>query len=214
VWFDHWCYVTFSLHLRDMNTMSPSTAILRTPEQSFIRVSELPGSRDSARQAVSRAAQRNELVAIRRGLYYRGVETQYGMSQPSVEDIVREVLGDVGVGPAEYSAARAWSVTTQVPATFHVAVLWPKSAINGVTQHTRKNPERIRLSAREIALLELMRAPEVFVEAGWTVLVEKVREALRVREISEERVLGALGGERSVAVRHNCSKLFTDLATR
>jgi hypothetical protein len=134
------------------------------------------------------------------------------MTRPRVEEIIREVLGEAGNGPAGYSAAREWGVTTQVPPAFHIAALWPTAPIEGVMQYTRRNRERASLNAKEIALLELMRAPEVYVEAGWTVLVRKVRDALASGEAVEGRLRVAATGERNVAVRENFDRLVSDLA--
>ena len=151
-------------------------------------------------------------MPIRRGLYYRGAKTRYGMTRPRVEEIVREVLGEAGNGPTGYSAAREWGVSTQVPSSFHVAALWPADPIEGVTQHARRNRQRASLNAKEIALLELMRAPEVYVESGWSALVRKVRDALACGEVVEVRLRVAVAGEWNVAVRENFDRLVSDLA--
>lgn len=194
-----------------MSIISPATAIRSTPARSFVHVNRLPGTATAARQAASRAARSGELMAVRRGLYYRGAKTRYGMTRPRIEEIVREVLGGAGNGPAGYSAAREWGVTTQVPTSFHVAALWTSDPIEGVVQHARRNRERASLNAKEIALLELMRAPEVYVEAGWSALAQKVRDALAGGEVSEGRLRVAVAGERNVAVRENFDKLVSDL---
>lgn len=194
-----------------MSTLSPSAAILATPERSFIHVDQLPGTPDAARQAASRAARNGELVRVRRGLYYRGAKTRYGMTRPRVEDIAREILGDTGTGPTGHSAARTWDVTTQLPSAFHVATLWKVDPIDGVIQHSRRNKERAKLNTKEIALLELMRAPEVYVEAGWNTLVDKVHEAFTTGEIRKNALLTALKGERSNTVRENFAKLLPDV---
>ncbi|MEA5053254.1 MAG: hypothetical protein VB093_07415, partial [Propionicimonas sp.] len=78
------------------------------------------------------------------------------MTRPGVDEVAWEVLGETGSGPAGYSAAREWGVTTQVPASFHVATLWLTDPIAGVTQHSRRNKERAMLNPKEIALLELL----------------------------------------------------------
>lgn len=195
-----------------MNAISPAAAIRSAPERSFVHVSRLPGSPAAARQAASRAARDGELVAVRRGLYFRGAKTRYGMTRPRVEDVAREVLGETGSGPAGYSAAREWGVTTQVPATFHVATLWAADRIPGVTQHARRNKARAPLNAKEIALLELLRAPDTYVESGWRVLVDRVREALSVGDVREAPLRTAVAGEHSLAVRENFTELVEDLS--
>ena len=68
------------------------------------------------------------------------------------------------------------------------------------------------LGGKEIALLQLMRAPEVYVEAGWTALVRKVRDAFASGEVVEGRLRVAVTGERNVAVRENFDRLVSDLA--
>lgn len=206
------CDVTFPVNLRDMSVISPATAIRNAPARSFVHVNRLPGTATAARQAASRAARSGELMPVRRGLYYRGAKTRYGMTRPRIEEIVREVLGAAGNGPAGYSAAREWGVTTQVPSSFHVAALWTADPIEGVTQHSRGNRERISLNSKEIALLELLRAPEVYVETGWNTLARKVRDAFAGGEVVADRLRVAVASERNVTVRENFDRLLTDAA--
>lgn len=194
-----------------MTTLTPAAAIRNAPERSFVRVTDLPGTATAKRQALSRAARDGELVAVRRGLYYRGVRTAYGMTTPSTAEIVREVLGSVGVGPAGYSAAREWGVTTQVPPFVHVATLRKVDAIGGVKQTLRRNVARAELNAKEIALLELLRAPEVYVEAGWSVLAANVQRAAAAGEIRVGRVREVARSEFDVAVRENVARLMGDV---
>lgn len=185
--------------------------IRSTPERCFIHVNRLPGSETAARQAASRAARNGEIIPIRRGLYYRGSQTRYGMTRPRLEEIAAEVLGDVGIGPAGYSAAREWGVTTQVPAFYHVAVLWKTDPIAGITQQSRSNKERVKLNEKEIALLELLRAPEVYIEAGWQVLVANAQESIEKGQIRVDSLRSAVPGERNIGVRLNFDKLVADL---
>ena len=88
-------------------------------------------------------------------------------------------------------------MTTQVPSSFHVAALCTSEPIEGVRQHARRNLERASLNAREIALLELLRAPEVYVEADWSAVVGKVRDALAGGEVVESRLRVTVAGERN-----------------
>ena len=191
---------------------SPTAAIRSAPECTFVRVSALPGRPETARQAASRAARAGELVPVRRGLYYRGKMTRYGMTPPRIEEVVREVLGSRGVGPTGYSAARAWGVTTQVPAKYEVATLHPSSPIVNVKQVHRSNLARIDLNELEIALLELLRDPDIYVEAGWSNLVERVRQASEAGEVRLAAMAAAVPGERNVSIRTNFQRLSTDLA--
>ena len=202
--------VTFPIHFGDMTTLSPAAVIRETPEKSFVRVDRLPGSSTAARKAASRAVKDGQLVPVRRGLYYRGSRTRYGVTAPRAEEVARAVLGTRGIGPAGYSAAHAWGVTTQIPPVWHVATLRTVDPIDGVVQHERRNLARADLNEKEIALLELLRSPEVYVEAGWDSLARKVRVALRTGEISAERLREAVPGEYNRAVRDNFARLELD----
>lgn len=196
----------------DMTTLTASQVIRETPRGSFVPLGALPGPSAAARQAVSRATRAGELVTVRPGLYYRGATTRYGMTRPPVEAIVREVLGVTGVGPAGFSAAREWDVTTQVPATYHVAALWTVAAIDGVTQYSRRNRARGELNPKEIALLELLRDPGVFVESGWESLVGRYTDAQAQGLVREAHLERAVASERNQSVRHNFATLLADAA--
>lgn len=190
-----------------METPSPASVIRAMPEKSFVHVDRLPGSATAARKAASRAAADGEIVFVRRGLYYRGKRTRYGMTTPRVEEVARAVLGTRGVGPAGYSAARSWGVTTQIPPVWHVATLRPVDIIAGVKQHARRNLARTDLNEKEIALLELLRAPEVYIETGWADFVTKVREAVRIGKVREGALRSAVTSEHNAAVRANFERL-------
>lgn len=133
------------------------------------------------------------------------------MTRPRAEEIVREVLGTRGVGPTGYSAARAWGVTTQVPPVLQVATLFTTDPIPGIKQVSRRNPARFDLNSLEIALLELLREPEVLVEAGWDVLVVRVRDAVREGKIRLDALKTAVPGESSVAARRHFARLVDDV---
>lgn len=193
-----------------MTTLSPAAAIRETPENTFVRVDSLPGSSAAARKAVSRAVKDGLLLPVRRGLYYRCRRTSHGVTAPRPDEVARAVLGSRGIGPASYSAARAWGVTMHVPRVWHVAALRTVDPIDGVVQHLRKNLARADLNEKEIALLELLRSPEVYVDDGWAALVDKVRVALRAGEVSAERLREALPGEYNRAVRDNFARLELD----
>jgi hypothetical protein len=190
-----------------MAMVSPAAAIRESPEKSFVHVDRLPGSPTAARKAASRAVGEGLLLPVRRGLYYRGRRTRYGLTAPRADQVARAVLGTRGIGPAGYSAARAWGVTTQVPPVWHVATLRTVDPIDGVKQHERKNLARMDLNEAEIALLELLRAPEIYVEAGWDTLVRKVRVATRAGEIRGDLLRAAVPGEHNRAVRENFARL-------
>lgn len=193
---------------------SPRAYLEAVPVGSFVRTKELPGTKAAVSIAASRAAQRGELVLVRRGLYFKGVRTQYGMMRPTEEQIAEEFLGTRGVGPSGLSAARALGVTTQIPAKPEFAIVVGRSeALQGMFRiHTRKNAARLDLSAQEIALLEVLRDPETLVESGWPALVRAVKELAAAAAIRLPEVAAAVRTEPNQSVRHWFGQLTVDLA--
>lgn len=152
-------------------------------------------------------------MRVRRGLYYKGARTRYGMTRPSVEDLVRAVLDREGLGPTGYTAARVFELTTQVPTAMELAVAGPLPAsVANVRLHRRNNMSRRRLRYEEIALLELLRDPEVFVDGGWPALVVAARTAVDAHKVRLPEFARAAKGESSPAVRDRALRLVTDAA--
>ena len=193
--------------------LSPAAAIRAVPARSFVRVESLPGTSVTIRKALSRAAKDGVVVRVGPGVYYKGVPTKYGMTGPSDRESLKVMLGERGVGPAGYSAARAWGVTTQVPAVKEVATLGARKKLNKVKLITRSNLRRTDLNELEIALLELLRDPTTLVESGWDSLIERVREAVADGKIRPTALRAALPGESSRAVRDNFAKLDSVMHT-
>ena len=195
-------------------TMAPAAAIRSTRPRSFVRIETLPGTEAARRKAVSRAVGEGDLIKVRHGLYYRGVKTRYGMTGPSTVEVALEALGRKGVGPAGFSAAREWSLTTQVPPALHLAALKPAKDLPGITLAIRSNLDRVGLTYKEIALVELLRDPEVYVEHGWAALVKAVAVAEAAREARIRKVLAVASRERDLGTRANAARLGEELEAR
>ena len=192
---------------------TPGDCLRAMSARSFVRPDRLPGTGSAVRSALSLAARKGELVRVRNGLYYKGAKGRYGMSKPSPEEVAREVLGTVGVGPAGYSAARRLGLTTQVPAQLHISVAGPvPEQISEVRVHKRNNMARRVLNETEIALLEVLRSPSTFAEGGWDALVRSGAALVRSGEIDLNRLKSAVPGEGSRAARDNFERLTDDLA--
>lgn len=206
--------VTFPVQFCDMKSATkPAMAIRDAVPRSFVRVATLPGSEAAARKAASRAVANGELMRVRKGLYYKGAKTRYGTVKPRVEDVVREVLGrQAGFGPAGFSAARMLGLTTQVPARMHVAALKTVESIDGVEQHKRSNLRRADLTEREVAVLEILRAPESYVEGGFPRFVHAVANLLESGGARWEVLRKVVEGEHNTAVRANFQAVDSRLA--
>jgi hypothetical protein len=194
---------------------TPGTALAEVPAGRFVRVDDLPGSRAAASCAISRAHRAGDLIPIRKGLYFKGTKSRYGMNRPTTEQIALEVLGPVGAGPAGVSAARAFGLTTQIPAESTFSVAGPVPTVYGVKVSKRNNMRRRDLKWTEVALLELLRGDwEQTVDDGWDALVAAADQAVRDGRVHLQNVGHAVDGERSPTARKHFSHLVEDLRGR
>ncbi len=199
----------------DPVSLSPGKYLDGVPAGSFIHIDTLPGSRTAASSAASRAHKRGDLIPIRKGLYWKGTRTRYGMTRPTPEAAAAEILGRLGVGPTGHTAARALGLTTQLPATPTLTIAGPvPTSVPGVRVSRRNNMRRRELSYTEIALLELLRGSwESVVEGGWDALVTATAAAER-GSVRLDQLASADTGEHSPTARDNFARLAHDVAAR
>ena len=197
-------------------SLSPGKHLAGVPAGSFVHVDALPGSRGAASSAASRAHKHGDLIPIRKGLYWKGTRTRYGMTRPSSEAIAVEVLGKVGVGPSGHTAARTLGLTTQLPVTPALTVAGPvPTSVLGVRVSRRNNMRRRELTYTEIALLELLRGSwESVVEGGWAALVVATADAAERGTLRLDHIASAVEGERSPTARANFARLANDAQDR
>jgi hypothetical protein len=146
--------------------------VLRSSNR-FWRADDFTGSRAAVLRELSRLAESGKLWHVRRGLYWRGTETMLGMSRPSSVDLVQELVGPDGVGPAEWSAALALGLSTQHPRHDIIAVpVRPPSALDSrivlKNRSGREGRAKQKLNWNEVALLEVL--------SDWSQLIELPRE--------------------------------------
>ena len=167
---------------------------------SFLRRKDFSGSDRAVESELSRLVLAGELLRVRRGIYYRGKATRFGMTRPSLLDSAIAVAGP-GSGPAGVSAAHLLGLTTQVPGTVEVAAAGKvPEAMDGVRFRLRPFGRReLRLGPVEVAVLEVLRDPGAIeatptdTRARLMELIETgaVRAALLADEIAEEHHVGA-----------------------
>jgi len=142
----------------------------------FFRRRDFAGSDRAVESALSRLATSGELVRVRKGLYWRGQQTRFGMTRPSPLEIAVAVAGP-GSGPSGVAAAHLLGLTTQVPATVEVAVPGsPPDPIPGVRFRSRPYSRREhRLTSIEVAVLEVLRDPDA-TEMSWPQVARRLRK--------------------------------------
>lgn len=144
----------------------------------FLRRRDFEGGDRAVESALSRLAAEGELVRVRRGLYWRGKKTRFGMTHPSMLEAAVAV-GGPGSGPSGIAAAHLLGLTTQVPSTVDVAVPGKTpEPMRGVRFRSRPHSRRERrLSPVEVAVLEVLRDPDA-AEASWPRVVARIRELI------------------------------------
>jgi hypothetical protein len=173
--------------MRGVSETSVAGAVAHTitsaSAETFFTRTDFSGSDRAVESALSRLAAYGELLRVRRGLYWKGKPTRFGMTRPTPFQVALRVAGP-GSGPAGVAAAHMLGLTTQVPSTTEVAVPghMPEPIV-GVRFRTRSFDRRLRgLRPLEVAVLEVLRDPDS-VEASWTTV------ALRLGELAERGVI-------------------------
>jgi len=148
----------------------------RAKPGTFFRRRDFEGTDRAVESALSRLAAEEELVRVRKGLYWRGKKTRFGMTRPTPLEVALAVAGP-GSGPAGVAAAHHLGLTTQVPSIVEVAVPGKTpDPIRGIRFRSRPFSRRERrLTPTEIAVLEVLRDPRT-AEASWPLVVERIRE--------------------------------------
>jgi hypothetical protein len=146
----------------------------------FLRRHDFPGSDRGVESALSRLASEGELIRARKGLYWRGSRTRFGMTRPSPLEVALAVAGP-GSGPTGVAAANALGLSTQVPATVEVAA--PGRAPEGPYARRAR-----ALRPIEVAALEILRDPDS-AEVSWPAASRRITELMATGRVRRETVL-------------------------
>lgn len=165
--------------------------VAAAPAGRFFRPADFVGSTAAVETALSRLASEGTLRRVRRGLYWKGVNSRFGPGRPPANDVAVEVAGDRGNGPAGWTASHVLGLTTQVPAVTEMTVVGrhaPK-APDGIRFHTRSNLGRLKLGFYEIALMEVLRDWPATSDGDWTALLTTVEDFKAKGLINVEKVV-------------------------
>lgn len=192
-----------------------------TPVGGFLHTRELVdscGSRPAVEVALHRLHTEQHLVAVRRGLYFKGKPTRFGLTRPDPlrvgYEIARSAGFEAGVGPAGVSAACALGLTTQVPGWHEIAVPGRAPAdAPGVRFTSRSGVGRAGLRPLEVAVLEMLRGWPRYSERTWPEFAHAVSTLAERGEIDIAAVQRAVRRERHVAAREKASQLAVDVGS-
>lgn len=171
--------------------------ILRGERSRFIRAAEFAGPAGAVERTLARLVERGELVRVRNGLYYRGVETPLGMAPPDPREVIAALAPGRAIGPAGVTAANMLGLTTQVARRPAFAVTaWDGRPLEDVRILRRggargRGREAARLRGTEVALLEVLDAWADVVELRADAALERISTVLRSGEVRRSALLAA-----------------------
>jgi len=167
----------------------------------YFRRRDFPGGDRAVESALSRLAAEGQLVRVRRGLYWRGKKTRFGMTHPSVLQ-AGIAVGGPGSGPSGVAAAHLLGLTTQVPGTVDVAVPGKTpEPMRGVRFRSRPYSRRERrLTPTEVAVLEVLRDPDAS-EAPSSQVTARIRELIADGAVRADVLDAAVAAEPRVTAR-------------
>lgn len=176
--------------------------IRRLPERSFVRADDFDGPSDARYAALSRCAAEGELKRIRRGLYWKGPRSRYGMVPPSPAEIAMELAGP-GAGPAGISASRVFGLTTQVPSKFLMAVPGRPPEPFGEVEFVSRPARRASFGLKplEVAAVEVLRSWPEGSEVGFETFAAAFKDRVAAGDVRPDRVEAVVGSEHSPGAR-------------
>jgi hypothetical protein len=157
--------------------------VLAAAPGTFFRRRDFAGTDRAVESALSRLATAGEVMRVRKGLYWRGKETRFGMTRPSPLDVAIAVAGP-GSGPSGVAAAQMLGLTTQVPGTVEVAAPGKvPEPLLGVRFRSRPYSRQARkLRPIEVAVLELLRDPAA-AEVSWSDVERRIAELMADKKV-------------------------------
>jgi hypothetical protein len=169
--------------------------VCRSKER-FWRNEDFEADAGAVKNALLSLVAEGELERVRRGVYWRGRRTRFGMTVPSPVAAAREVLGDKdAVGAAEWYAANLLGLSTQVAPVPVVAVSRrAPTGLDGVRlvdRSARTGRREARLTADEVTLLEALEGWDRYVEADAATAAVRLLAALSGEGVRTERLVTA-----------------------
>lgn len=169
----------------------------------FWKTSDIDAPASTVQHLLSDLVKQGELRHIRKGLYWRGTKTPLGMSPPSPQALVEQIIGKAGIGPAGLSAANALRLSSQVPrrAEYAVPARPPADAesVHFVDRSTRRGRADYALEQSEVAALEVLDSWDRVIETGPGVAMGRLGELIATGKLDAGRLAAAGGTEPGAA---------------
>jgi hypothetical protein len=143
-----------------------------------------------------RLVQRGELQRVKRGVYWRGARSRFGMSAVPGVDSLRTAIGDdAAVGATGWHATNLLGLSTQVsPVETLVATHRPPEGLERLrvaSRVSRAARRDAKLNSIEVTVLEALEGWDRYVEADTATALRRFTELLGRDDVRVERLVAA-----------------------
>jgi len=169
--------------------------VLRSGERLWA-VEDFDGPASAVSNELRRLVARGELRRVRRGVYWRGTRSRFGMSAPQPGDALRAIIGpDEAIGATGWHATNLLGLSTQVAPLEAVAVTRRTPTglvrVQVVSRAARSGRRKAKLTGLEVTFLEVLDGWEHYVEADAVTALDRLCELLTRSDIRVTRLVQA-----------------------
>jgi Family of unknown function (DUF6088) len=169
--------------------------VLRSGERLW-RIEDFEGSPSAVNNELRRLISRGELMRVRRGVYWRGKKSRFGMIGASQGEAVQKVLGaQEAVGATGWHATKLLGLSTQVSPVEALAVTHRRpEGLHNVkvsSRAARSGRREAKLNGMEVTFLEALEGWDRYVEADSATALRRFLELLDREDVRVERLVRA-----------------------
>jgi hypothetical protein len=169
--------------------------VLRSGERLW-SVEDFADSPAAVNSELRRLVARGDLARVRRGVYWRGRSSRFGMIGAPADETVRKLAGRrEAIGATGWQAAKALGLSTQVsPVEMLSTTGRPPQGLRGiklVSRAGRSGRREAGLNGTEVTILEALEGWERYVEVGSATALARFVEALARSDVRVERLVSA-----------------------
>jgi len=164
------------------------------------RIDDFEGSGDAIQGELRRLVRAGELDHVRRGIYWRGRKTRFGMTPASEGGVLRKLVGrHTAIGAAGWYAANLLGLSTQVSPIEVLAITSRPPAgfshLKLIDRSGRLGRRDERLNELEVTILEALEGWETYVEEGAEKALVRFRDLILNEDVRVVRLAAAAYSE-------------------
>lgn len=164
--------------------------------EDFEDLEDADGSVSAVNNELRRLVGRGELTRVRRGVYWRGRKSRFGMLAAPAADALRKSVGDdEAVGATGWHATNLLGLSTQVAPveTFAVSHRVPEglTKVKVASRVARRGRRDARLNGTEVTFLEALDGWDRFVEVDGDTALRRFAQLLERDDVRVDRLVAA-----------------------